>query len=125
MSDLYWYLATPYSKYPHGIEAAFHLACKNTALLIRSGIRVYSPIAHTHPVAIHGGLDPLDHTIWIPADLPFMKNAMGLIVLMAESWEISKGIKIEIDEFEQTGKPVLYMEPDIVPERLLKIWGPQ
>lgn len=54
----YWYLASPYSKYPAGIEAAFQDICKQTALLIRHKIPVYSPIAHTHPVAIHGEIDP-------------------------------------------------------------------
>ena len=121
----YFYFGTPYTKYPDGIEAAFQLACKQTALLIRAGIKAYSPIAHTHPVAIYGGIDPLDHSIWIPADMPFMKNAIGLIVLMASGWEESKGLKIEIDEFEKAGKPVLYMEPDVLPKRLLQIWGPK
>lgn len=111
----FWYLATPYSKYPGGIEEAFKVACRAAADLIRSGVRVYSPIAHTHPVAIHGNIDPYAHEIWLPADVPFMEAARGLIVLKAESWERSYGIGEEIKAFSAAGKPVLYMEPGTVP----------
>ena len=111
----FWYLATPYSKYPAGIEAAFVVACQQTALLIRAGIPVYSPIAHTHPVAINGDLDPLDHEIWIPADMPLMRSALGLIVCKMETWDSSKGIGIEIVEFKKAGKPVVFMEQNVVP----------
>lgn len=115
----FWYLATPYSKYPAGIEAAFVLAAENTAHLIRAGVPVYSPIAHTHPIAVHGGIDPLDHSIWLPADAPLMAAASGLIVLTAETWEVSYGISVEIAAFKAAGKPILYMAPGIVPAELV------
>lgn len=112
----FWYLATPYSKFPSGIEAAFIVACQQTALLIRAGIPVYSPIAHTHPVAVNGDIDPLDHSIWLPADAPLMSAALGLIVCKMESWESSYGIGVEIAEFKKAGKPIVYMEQNIVPK---------
>lgn len=112
----FWYLATPYSKYPHGIEEAFKLACREAARLIRAGIRVYSPIAHTHPIAVHGEIDPYAHSIWLPADAPFMRHAYGLIVLKAESWEASYGIGEEIKAFAAAGKPIRYMEVGEAPE---------
>lgn len=106
----YWYLATPYSKYSKGLEEAFKLACRFAAKVIREGKKIYSPIAHTHPIAIHGGMDPYDHSIWIPVDKPFMAAAYGLIVVMAEGWDESKGIAIEIEEFKKANKPIVYME---------------
>jgi hypothetical protein len=115
----FWYLATPYSKYPGGIEAAFHLAAENTAHLIRAGVPIYSPIAHTHPIAIHGGIDPLNHSIWLPADAPLMEAASGLIVLTAETWEASYGISVEIAAFKAAGKPIFFMVPGIVPPELV------
>ena len=114
----FYYLATPYSKYPGGIEEAFKVACRAAADLIRAGVRVYSPIAHTHPVAIHGDIDPYAHDVWLPADEPFMRSACGLIVLRAESWEQSYGIKVEIEEFKKDGKPIFYMDPGAIPEEL-------
>src|SRR5436309_1862842 len=59
-----YYLATPYSKYPRGLTAAFEDAANLAARLLQVGFRVYSPIAHTHPLAVYGKIDPLDHAIW-------------------------------------------------------------
>ena len=64
----YYYLGTPYSKYPYGLEMAYVEACRAAGRLIEFGIRVFSPIAHTHPIARLSNIDPLDYSIWIPAD---------------------------------------------------------
>lgn len=105
----FWYIATPYSKYPRGITNAFEEACRVSAWLIEQGVRVYCPIAHTHPIAIHGNIDPLDHKIWIPVDAPLMQAACGLLVVQMESWEESYGIGIEIQAFRDQDKPVRYL----------------
>jgi len=119
MDDRYFYLATPYSKYAGGIDEAFKLACRAAAEFVKVGIPVYSPIAHTHPVAIHGGIDPYDHRIWLPADEPFMVAARGLIVVMADGWDESFGIAEEIKHFQKAGKPIIYTIPGQVPVELL------
>lgn len=106
----YYYLATPYSKYPDGIEAAFEEACRATAWLTQHGVGVFCPIAHTHPVAKFGNIDPLDHEVWLPADRPLMDGACGIIVCMMPSWRESYGIRHEIEVFETAGKPVEYMQ---------------
>lgn len=118
MSTL-WYLATPYSKYPGGIEQAFVLACTETARLVKAKVPVFSPIVHTHPVAALGGMDPLDHTIWLPCDEPMMNACSGIILLRAESWGLSYGMKVERETFEAAGKPVVFMDPGLVPPELL------
>lgn len=105
------YLATPYSKYPQGLEAAFRDTAALTARLLVRGLKVYSPIAHTHPIAIHGGADPLDHSIWLPFDRAIMDKADALLVAKMETWEQSKGIHYEIDVFKQAGKPIYYLDP--------------
>jgi hypothetical protein len=105
----FWYLATPYSKYPAGIVAAFEEACHVSAWLIRQGVRIYCPIAHTHPIAMQGGIDPHDHAIWLPVDKPFMEAACGLIVTKMSSWQDSYGIQCEIAEMDKQDKPVRYM----------------
>jgi hypothetical protein len=101
-----WYVATPYSKYPGGIDTAWTDACKATAALIKMGIAAYSPIAHTHPIAVHGHIDPYDHTIWIPLDRHMMRAADGLIVVMMEGWDTSYGVDLEIREFREAGKRI-------------------
>ena len=104
----YWYLATPYSKYFGGPEAAFEEACRVAGRFILAGVPVYSPIVQTHPIALHAAMDPLDHKIWLPADRPLMDAAHGLIVIMMDGWGQSYGIGEEIKVFVAAGKPVLY-----------------
>ena len=45
------YLASPYSKYPHGIMRACRDICEIAARLIKQQYRIYSPIAHAHTIA--------------------------------------------------------------------------
>ena len=115
MSD-FWYLATPYSKYPQGLEAAFLLAVRARGLLLQAGVRCFSPIIHSHPVAMECGLDPLDHEIWLPAEAPILEHASGLIMLRADSWEISFGMNEELKLFRAAEKPVVWMDPGVLPE---------
>lgn len=105
-----WYLATPYTKYPAGIEQAFQDAAEAVAVLLRRGVAVFSPIAHTHPVAIHGRIDPLDHSIWLPFDQHMMERCDGCAVLKMPTWDDSRGVAHEIDFFKRAGKPVVFLD---------------
>ncbi|HCE08748.1 MAG TPA: hypothetical protein DEQ40_09145 [Oxalobacteraceae bacterium] len=109
MSRPFVYVATPYSKYDGGLDAAFVEACKATAELIRRGIAAYSPIAHTHPVAIHGCIDPLDHDRWMALDAAMMDAASELYVIKMPGWDQSKGVAIEIETFRAAGKPIRFL----------------
>jgi hypothetical protein len=104
------YLATPYSKYRDGIDCAFRDASALAAKLLRLGVKVYSPIAHTHPIAIYGQLDPLDHAIWMPFDEAMMTASAALLVAQMQGWRESYGINHEIEFFKAAGKPVFYLE---------------
>lgn len=110
----YWYLATPYSKYPDGVETAFVRAAEQSAILIGAGIPVFCPITHTHPIAMTNTI-PNKWETWIVNDTPLMDAAKGIIVCMMKSWEISQGILHEIEYFSKQGKPVKFMIPGIVP----------
>lgn len=111
--DTYWYLASPYSKYPAGLEAAFRDICKAAGYLINNKVPIFCPIAHSHPISMHGNLDALDHDVWLPADKPFFEGASGIIVCKMDTWEKSYGINYEIEAFRQLGKPIWYMSyPD-------------
>jgi len=104
-----YYLATPYSSYSQGLDAAFEEACKATAELIRRGMAVFSPIAHSHYVAKLGNLDLLDHKIWLPLDLVVLRACDVLIVLKMPGWQESHGVSQEIKYAEELCKPVIYM----------------
>jgi hypothetical protein len=110
--DEFFYLATPYSKYEGGIERAFIDACKVAAAMVKEGIRVYSPIAHTHGIAVHGGIDPLDHKIWLPFDETMMQTCTAIAVALLPGWEKSFGVHHEIATFDMLKKPVHYLQID-------------
>lgn len=111
----YWYVATPYSKYPDGIVPAFIEACKVSGWLVEQGIKIYCPIAHTHPIAMYGSLDPYNSEMWLEVDAPLMVAAGGLIVVKMISWDKSYGVKKEIEIFTAAKRPVVYLEwPDIL-----------
>ena len=104
-----FYLGTPYTLYPLGREEAFRMACRVAARLLRAGIDVVSPIAHSHSIAVHGDIDPKDGEFWLRADWPLMEAAKGLIVYQAQGWRESVGLRKEIEYFERAGKPIVYL----------------
>jgi nucleoside 2-deoxyribosyltransferase len=103
------YIATPYSKYPQGLDRAFVHAAEVTALLLRKGIVAYSPIVHSHTVAKVGDLDALDHKIWLPLDEQMMARCDACLVAMMRGWDQSFGVQHEIGFFRNLGKPVRLM----------------
>lgn len=105
----YWYTATPYSRFAEGINAANREACRIAGILIADGINVFSPIAHSHAIAMHSGLDPLDLQMWIEGDKPMMGAAEGLIVVEMDGWRESVGVQHEIKVFQEAAKPIVHL----------------
>ena len=112
MKDKLIYLATPYSKYESGLSMAFVDAARLTARLLKEGYKVYSPIAHTHPIAVYGNVDPYDHDIWMPFDQAMMDVSDILVIATFPGWEKSKGISIEIEVFKKAGKTICFLDPN-------------
>lgn len=106
------YLASPYTKYPYGLDAAAQDVAKIAARLTKEGQRVYSPIIHTHYIAKFGGIDPLDHAFWMQVDETMMERCDGLVVVRLSGWEDSKGVRMEIEWFlEKKGVAPEYVDP--------------
>jgi hypothetical protein len=91
-----------------GVQARCGLAGR----LLIAGVKVYSPIAHTHPIAECAGLDPLDHDLWLAADEPFMHVAQAILVAEMDGWQVSKGIAYEMERFQKLGKPFYFIDPN-------------
>lgn len=106
------YLATPYTKYPRGLEMAFIDACRIAAKMVQAGIKVYSPIAHTHPIACHGGISKTDHSLWLPFDFALMRKADALCVAKMDGWDQSFGVAEEIQMFKADHKPIFFLDPE-------------
>ena len=102
------YLATPFAKYHLGPIAAFREACIISGKLVKAGVSVYSPIVSTHSINIHG--DFSEDFDWLSFDEAMMDVSSALLVAKMFTWEVSAGIKHEIEFFTKANKPVYYLD---------------
>lgn len=106
------YLATPYSHSdPNVREQRFKIAAIIAGKLMSKGLIVFSPIAHTHPIAIFCNL-PLDFDYWMKFDYDFIDKCDKVIVAKLDGWETSKGVQAEIAIAKRLGKPVLFIDEE-------------
>ena len=105
------YVATPFSKYEEGMDAAYEHACQVTGELLRYNIHAFSPIVHSYGISKHANIDPLDHKFWMRADTPHMDKCNALVVAQLDGWEESIGIGMEIKAFRNAGKPIHFIRP--------------
>lgn len=110
--DGFWYVSSPYSKYPGGHDAAFDDICDVCVRLALDGLKFFSPICHCHPIAASAGRR-LNHYNWLALDAPVANAAYGLVVVMMQGWEDSEGVEAEIAWFKAAGKPIHYVSQDL------------
>jgi len=105
------YLATPYSHPDPAVrELRFQQVNKVAAILMSNGYLVFSPISHTHPIAIAGDL-PKGWEFWKEYDKSFIEWADEIYVLMLDGWQESTGVRAEIDLTKGTYKAVTFLDP--------------
>lgn len=108
----YTYLASPYSHPDPAVrEERFQAVCLVAAHLMSLGQVVFSPIAHSHPIALAGEL-PGDWEYWKSAAETMIRNAEELKVVMLPGWDESKGVAAEIEMAENLGIPISYLMKD-------------
>lgn len=107
----YVYLATPYTKYPHGISIAYQDALHAAGALNAAGVSVFSPIVHSHHIAArcHGVPAPEERAKWMRLNYPMMASAGACVVVEMEEWDLSTGVAAEIGFFVGARKPVIMM----------------
>ncbi len=106
------YLASPYSHPDPAVrEQRFHAACQAAVALLHAGRVVFSPIAHSHPLAQHGL--PGNWHFWERYDRAFLELCDEVVVLMLDGWQESVGVQAEIRIARELGKPVRYLPPDL------------
>lgn len=105
------YLASPHSHADPAIRhSRYEAAVKAAARLFGQGKFVYSPIAHTHPIAIAGDVPPdFDH--WRAYDRHILTLCDRLTVLTLDGWRESKGVQAELGIAAELRLPVEYMTP--------------
>lgn len=103
------YLASPYSHPdPEIRRQRFETVCFAAANLMREGHHIFSPIAHTHPIALHGEL-PKGWEFWQEYDRKIIAVCGELWVLRMDGWDKSVGVQAEIKIAEELGIPVKYV----------------
>lgn len=105
------YLATPYTHpskawMSHRADVAATVASRFIAV----GIHTFSPIAHTHPIAVKGDL-PRGWEFWDQYDRWFIERCDVVVVVRMPGWDESKGVEAEIKLAHEYGKPVVYVDP--------------
>jgi nucleoside 2-deoxyribosyltransferase len=106
------YLASPYSSPNASIRHQRWIdACRATAHLMRQGLFVFSPIAHSHSVEIHGFSEPQSGKFWMAQDLPWLERSDELCVLLLTGFLESTGVKQEIAFAGERGMPIWYLDP--------------
>jgi hypothetical protein len=104
------YLATPYSHPdPEVREKRFKAAAYIAGVLMTRGNIVFSPISHTHPIAMECNL-PTDFAFWDKFDREFIAYSEKVLVVKLDGWDESKGIAGEIAIATSLGIPVEYVE---------------
>jgi len=111
------YLAVPYSykdsdpaKVMAVKEERFQAVNKVAAKLMAEGNYIFSPISHTHPIALAGSL-PGDWQYWEGYDRCILSSCKKLMVLRLPGWETSTGVTEERKIAEELGIPVEFIDP--------------
>lgn len=104
------YLASPYTKYPWGLDAAAEDIAVVTGRLMLKGIKVHSPIVPTHYIAKFANIDPVDHELWMGIDAAFIEVCDSMVIAQLSGWDVSRGVAHEIEVFTLQNKPIMTLD---------------
>ncbi len=110
----YIYLASPYSHLNPDVRVKrFETACEVAGMLMKRGLVVFSPIAHSHSIEqFFDKIEPGE--FWMKQDIPLLRHADKLMVLCIPGWKESKGVKQEIQFAQQAGIDIEYLHYEII-----------
>ncbi len=105
------YLASPYSDPDRDIVLDRVSTTKyTTALLIKQGLPIFSPIVHCHELATSYDM-PTHAAHWEAYNTSFIRKCDYLIVLALPSWISSLGVTQERRLAKSLGIPIVYYSP--------------
>lgn len=109
----FWYLASPLSHTAEEVRAArYRMACRVVARLMRQGLVVFSPIAHSYPIAKELGDSYHGIESWLELDIDMIRASKGVLFLKAPGWEESKGMAFELELARSLYLPVTEIFPE-------------
>ena len=101
------YLACPYSHDDAAVRLArFEEANKASAVLMRAGVLVFSPISHTHPIAQYDL--PTGWDFWQRYNRAYLEICKAIVVLTIDGWAKSKGVREECGIMRELHRSVYY-----------------
>lgn len=116
------YLACPYSVKAVGpssrcdefiakLETCRANAATRAAVYLMNefGFNVFSPITHSHPMAVIGGVKG-NWEFWKKIDTEYLELSCRLVVLCIPGWKESIGVQAEIKIARELGIPVHYLQ---------------
>lgn len=105
------YLAGPYTHPdPSVMEQRFTRMNHFAARLIEAGWPVFSPITHSHPIALHMPPEENNWATWIAQDYAILEKCSRVFCLMADGWRESQGVSGELDFCRRNEIPIVYLE---------------
>ena len=106
----YIYLASPYTHEDSAVrQVRYERVRALTALLLRRGLVVFSPIIHHHDLINVYDL-PKDAAFWGAYDTAMMRSAQEFWVHTQPGWRESVGVAAEIELAGQIHLPIGYVE---------------
>lgn len=111
------YIASPYSTLIKGPAAQSIVAERYkkvlefvTFIMLTKGPPAFSPIVYCHPIAMANPQLGTDAAYWHKFNMSFLRKAEALFVLMIPGWDVSKGIKLELEVAKVLDIPVEYYD---------------
>lgn len=107
------YIASPYTDANNAVLEMRFVEAVNCCGWLMNNYRdksFYSPIAHTHPVALRCTL-PIEWEFWSHFDECMLSRCNQLWVLTIPGWSKSTGVTAEIRIAREFGLPILYIVP--------------
>lgn len=109
MTTIY-YLACPYSHLDPDVRLdRFRTATAVAARLLHEDYLIYSPITHSHPIAMLGSLDA-GWDFWRVLDLAILDRCDEMLVLTLTGWKESVGVQAEIEHAKRKGMSITYLD---------------
>lgn len=106
------YLATPYTHPDREMmRQRYELACQIAGALLQRGELIYSPIAHSHPIAQHSDIGG-EWGQWQALCTAMVQRCDTLLIATMSGWRSSRGIAEEVTIAVRLGKPVFLLNPD-------------
>lgn len=103
------YLAIPYSHPDKQVRhERFELTNKIAADLMKKGEIVFSPISHSHVIAVENDL-PTSWEYWKEHCESFVSISKEVHVIAVDGWEESTGVQSEISLAKQLNIPIKYI----------------